>query len=118
MTTIPEREQPLSEMFRVVARQHVEVDGAARLMEELKSTTLEQMKTKLISEKGDMADNKAERLVKSSEDWQAYIKEMSNLRTRANKLKAQMTYLKMKEREQDRSEWAQRSERKMMRTTT
>ena len=118
MTTIPEREQPLSEQFRIVARQHVEVDGAASLMEELKTATLEQMKTKLIAEKGDMPDNKAERLVKSSEDWQNYIREMVALRTRASKLKAQREYLRMKERERDSSEWAQRTERKMGRTTT
>lgn len=92
-TTIPEREQPLSEQFRIVARKFCEADAAATLQEELKTPTLEQMKTKLIAAQGDMPDNKAERLVKSGEEWEEYIRNMCANRARANLLKAQMRYI-------------------------
>ena len=114
---MPEHEQPISEKFRIVALQYVDADGAASLMEELKTTTLEKMKTALIGKSGDMADNKAERLVKSGDDWEAYIKDMVSARTKANKLKLQLEYLRMVERQEDRENWAQRSERRMGRAT-
>jgi hypothetical protein len=65
---LPESERPLSEQFRLVAVEYADAEAAASLLEELKTTTLEAMKTKLIAANGDMADNKAERLVKSFDE--------------------------------------------------
>jgi hypothetical protein len=76
------------------------------------------MKTTLIDSEGQMADNKAERLIKSGEDWSAYIKEMVSSRTKANKLKLQLEYLRMREREEDRLSWLQRTESRMGRSVT
>lgn len=115
---MPEREQPISELFRIAADAWADADGYASYFEEMKTTTLEQMKSKLIAEKGDMADNKAERLVKSGEDWPRYIKAMVDARTQANKLKNVMEQLRFKEREVDRSSWSQRMERHMGRSAT
>ena len=115
---MPERERPISEQFRIVALQFVDADGAASLLEEMKTTTLAQMKSNLIALEGEMPDSKAERIVKSGPDWSAYIKEMVDKRTQANKLKLQLEYLRMKEREQDRHSWLQRTEHKMGRQAT
>jgi hypothetical protein len=63
-----------------------------------------------------MADNKAEMLVKASSDWSDYIKSMVDARGKALKLKLQMTYIQMLERQEDRSNWLARSERTMGRS--
>lgn len=113
-----ESERSIVEEFRLVALAYNDADGAAHLMEELKTTTLEEMKSKLIAERGDMPDNKAERLVKSSPDWRKYITEMCALRTKANRLKLQLDYIRMRERQLDREYWHGRSEAKMGRSVT
>ena len=110
-------ERPISEQFRIVALHYVDADGAASLLEELKTTTLADMKTKLMLEIGDMPDSKAERIVKSTPEWRGYITKMVEARSQAHKLRLQLEFLRMKEREQDRSSWLQRTEHKMGRST-
>jgi hypothetical protein len=113
-----ESERSIVEKFRLVALKYVDADAAASLMEELKSTAMEERKSALIAERGDMADNKAERLVKSSPDWRAYITEMCRLRSVANKYKLQLEVIRMEERQMDREYWHGRSEAKMGRSAT
>lgn len=115
---MPQRERPISEQFRIVALQYVDADGAASLLEEMKTTTLAQMKTNLMETEGEMADSKAERLVKSCPDWPEYIQKMVAARTKANKLKLQLEYLRIVERENDRSSWLHRTEHRMGRSAT
>lgn len=115
---MPEHERPIAERFRLVALAYVDADGAASLLEELKTTNLEKMKSNLISEQGEMADNRAERLVKSGSEWEEYLREMVRARTQANKLKLQLEYLRILERQEDRMSWLQRSEHKMGRQAT
>lgn len=95
-SALPKNDQPISEQFRVVAKQWVDADAAASLMEELKTTTLEKIKSDLISRDGPMADNTATRLAKCSEDWEEYLREMCANRATANRLKVQLEYLRMK----------------------
>lgn len=95
-SALPTKDQPISEQFRVVAKQWVDADAAASLLEELKSTTLEKIKSDLIQKQGPMPDNTATRLAKCSEDWEEYVREMCANRTTANRLKVQLEYLKMK----------------------
>lgn len=111
-------DRPISEQFRIVALHYVDADGAASLLEELKTTTLADMKTKLMLEIGDMPDSKAERIVKSTPEWREYITKMVGARSQAHKLRLQLEFLRMKEREQDRSSWLQRTEHKMGRSAT
>ena len=99
MMDMPRDQRPLSEQFRLVAKRWVEADGAAHLMEEMKTTVLEQKKTAYIAKHGDMPDAKVERIVKSSHEWEVYIKTMCKQRTDANLLKRQMDYINMKHRE-------------------
>lgn len=118
ISELPVHERPIVEQFRIVALQYVDADSAAELLSELKTTTLEKLKTDYISKHGDMADNKAERLVKSGADWTEYIEKMVAARAKAHKLKLQLEYLRMLERQQDRMDWAQRTERRMGRSAT
>lgn len=114
---IPEHGRPISEQFRIVAKEWVELDAAANLLEELKTTTLEQRKSDVIRQQGDMADNKAERIVKSSKEWEQYIRDMVEARKQANLAKVKMSWIDKREREQQSYEATARSERRMLRTT-
>lgn len=107
---LPRDQRPLSEQFRIIAKKWADADNAAHLMDELKTTVLAQKKTALIAEnfKGqqlmkdnprEMTDAKAERLVKSSADWEKYIRDMCKARSTANLLKQQLKYIEMRHRE-------------------
>jgi hypothetical protein len=112
---MPERERSIAEQFRIVAHQYCDADAAANLMKDLKETTLEQIKTDIITRDGHMADNKAERLARTSQDWIDYITNMNTHRTKANKLRLQLDYLRMLDRKEDREAWMARSEMKIHR---
>lgn len=94
---IPAKDRPLSEQFRIVAKLFCDADAAASLMESLKTTTLEQKKNELnAATGGTYADNRLEREVKASQDWEEYIREMCQHRAKANLLKVKMEYIRMK----------------------
>lgn len=113
VSNLPEREQPISEQFRIVAKQWVDKDAAASLMEELKSTTLEKMKADIIEADGPMPDNTATRLAKCHKDWTAYINQMCKHRADANLLKVQLEYLRMRHREWIGADATARAEMKL-----
>jgi CTP:molybdopterin cytidylyltransferase MocA len=100
---------PNSEQFRIVAKEYVDADAAASLLEELKSATLSQQMLAL----GDMPVSKAEMQVKASENWKQYIEGMCAARKRSNKLKLQIEYIKMKYGEQQSAEATARAERRL-----
>ena len=104
-----ENDRPVSEQYRLAALKWVEVDSAARMLEEGKTTYLAQQKAL----HGDIPDSKAERLVKSSPEWADYIKKMVNAKTAANRERVQLDYLKMKHMERTSEEANARSERKL-----
>jgi hypothetical protein len=83
---------PWSEQYRIVAKQWVDSDAAASVLEELKSATLSQM----MLAQGDMPVSRAEMNVKASPEWEGYVKRMVVERGVANKLKVQLEYLRMK----------------------
>jgi hypothetical protein len=102
---MPERERPLSERYRIAANAWTEADHEARRLEELKSSRFETMKTKLILSEGPTPENKLERIVKSSQEWEDYIIEMVTAKTRANILRIAVKEIEMMEREtQDRNQ--------------
>jgi len=114
---MPVREQPVAERFRVLADEYADTDGAWYLMEQLRTTTLEKMKSDIIGETN-MADNKAERLAKCDQAWTDYNREMAQLKTKATKQRLALEYLRMLDRKEDRTERAQIQERSMMRRGT
>lgn len=100
---------PVSEQYRLAAKEWVEMDAAARMLEEGKTTYLAQQKAAL----GDIPDSKAEKLVKASPQWADYIKKMVNTKTVANRQKVELDYLKMRHMERTSEEANSRAERKL-----
>lgn len=101
--------QPLSEQFRIVAKQWVDADAAASFQEEVKSATL----AKLMSDLGDMAVSKAEMKVKASDEWTDYIEGMVTARKKASLLKVQLEYIRMKFHEWQSHAATRRAEMKL-----
>lgn len=100
---------PISEQYRLAAMEWADLDNSARMLEEGKTTFLAQRKAAL----GDIADNKAEKEVKSSDEWANYIKAMVRAKTQANKARIELEYLKMRFAEWNSAEANARSERKL-----
>lgn len=101
--------KPISEEYRIVAKQWVDQDNAARLLEETKTAVLSSSMAKL----GDVPVAHAERAVKSSPEWTDFIKGMVEARTAANRLKVQLEYIRMKHAEQQSYEASKRAEMRL-----
>lgn len=106
---IPQHERPISEEYRIVAKQYVDADAAASLLEELKSATLSQY----MQTYGDIPVSRAEMQVKASDFWVEYIKKMVEARKSANRLKVQLEYIRMKFSEEQSAEATARAERRL-----
>lgn len=100
---------PWSEQYRIVAKEWVELDRAASMLEETKSAVLSQRMAAL----GDIPVSHAERTVKSSDEWQDFIKSMVDARSQANLKKVQMEYLRMKFMEWNSVNATRRAEMKL-----
>lgn len=112
---MPEHERPISEQFRIVAKAWVIADAQARLLEEMKTTRLEQQKQRLIDVEGDMPDSHAERRVKATPEWETYIQGMVDAKTEANLKKAQMEFLRMRFTEIQDANASARAEQRLSR---
>lgn len=101
---------PFSEQFRLCAKDWVEKDAAARLLEETKTAVLSRM----ISRQGDITHAKAERIVKSSDEWHDFIKGMVDARTAANLAKVRKEFVEMKSWEFRAADATKRAEMKLV----
>lgn len=101
--------RPLSEQFRIVAKQWVEADAAASLLEETKSAVLSQRMAAL----GDVPVSHAERTVKSSPEWEEHVRKIVDARKEANLLKLKMEWLRMKFSEAQSFEATKRAEMRL-----
>lgn len=110
---MPASEMPISEQFRIAGDLWADAHAAATLREELKSVNLQKFKTDLITELGPMPDNRAERIVKASPKWEEYIRAMCADRAKADRLKVQMEYWKMRYGEWNSKEANARVERRL-----
>jgi hypothetical protein len=99
LDTIPAHERPISEQFRIVARQYADYDAAACILEKTKRDVLEQIKSKIVG-LGDMPDNQAERLARCSPEWKEFKSKMVENRNKATRLKLQLEFLRMRHSEQ------------------
>lgn len=105
----PQSNLPWSEQFRIVAKEWVELDKAATMLEETKSAVLSQKMAAL----GDVPVSHAERTVKSSPEWADFISRMVDARSAANLKKVQMEYLRMKFQEWSSENASRRAEMRL-----
>jgi hypothetical protein len=101
--------RPWSEQFRIVAKQWVDADAAATLLEDTKSAVLAER----MQAHADLPVNRAEQIVKSSAEWRDHVEKMVNARKAANRLKVQMEYLRMKFSEWQSHEATKRTEARL-----
>jgi hypothetical protein len=99
----------ISEQFRLSAKEWVELNAAADMLEESKSATLSQM----MMEQGDMPVSRAEMIVKASKQWQDYISKMVHARKEANLAKVKLEWLRMLFQERMSIEATERAERRL-----
>lgn len=111
---MPEREQPISEQFRLVAKDWVDKEKIASLYEETKSSVLSQMMLKL----GDMPVSRAEMQAKASQEWRDFLKRMVEARAEANLARVKMKYVELRFSEWQSSDANARKERQMGRQAT
>ena len=83
---------PLSEQFRLAARDWVDKDSAASMLEETKSAVLSQRMAAL----GDMAVSKAELAVKATPEWAEHVASIVKAREAANLAKVKMEWVRMR----------------------
>jgi hypothetical protein len=112
---MPQREQLLSERYRLAADAWVKADALARNLEQRKGLRLEQLKNAFILATGPMPDNRAEREIMASPEWEQYIVEMVDARTKANAIKCEIVEIQMIEREQQDRNQTIRAEMRMSR---
>lgn len=101
--------QEWSEQYRLAAKDWVQKDSAASLLEETKSAYLAQLMTRL----GDVPVSHAERSVKSSEEWSEFVTRMVKAREAANLARVRCEYLRMKFGEWNSFEATKRAEMKL-----
>lgn len=101
--------RPISEQYRLVAKDWVDADSAARMLEETKTAVLAQKMKAL----GDMPAAHSEREVKASIEWAGFIEKMVKARTAANLKKVQLEYIRMQFNEFQSFEATKRAEMKL-----
>jgi hypothetical protein len=100
---------PLSEQFRLAAKDWVDKDAAASMLEETKTAVLAQRMGSL----GDIPVNRAEQIVKGSQEWHDWIAGMVNARTAANLAKVKLEWVRMRFNEWQSEEATKRAEMKL-----
>jgi len=100
---------PVSEQYRLAALEWVDLDNAARMLDEGKSAFIAQR----IADEGDIPHSKADRIVRASDAYSDYIKSMVRAKTAANRARVELDYLKMRHMEHTSAEANARSERKL-----
>ena len=100
---------PISEQYRLAAEEWVDLDGAARILEDSKSCILAQW----INDYGDIPVSRAEAKVKASDNWLRLVEQTAEARTKANKAKIQCDYLRMRFSEEIGKDANSRIERKL-----
>lgn len=104
-------DRPLSEEYRLAAKQWVEKEAAASLLEETKSSVLSERMVAL----GDLPVSRAEMQVKASDEWRDFVEAMVDARREANLAKVRLEWVRMRHAEQQSADASKRAE---MRLTT
>lgn len=104
---------PWSEQFRIVAKQWVDAHAAATLREDTKSAFLSSRIQALLHEEPGIALNRAETTVKASDYWQEWVKDMVEARKKADLLKVQLEYIRMRHAEEQSANATRRAEMRL-----
>lgn len=104
--------KPISEEFRIAAKEWVQLQSVADLLEECKTATLSQMMQEYMGQ-SEMSVSKAEMLTKGSEKYKTYLEGMVAARKDANLAKVKVDWIKMRFSEQQSSEANERAERRL-----
>lgn len=108
---VAQKDRPLSEEYRLAAKEWVALDGAARLLEETKTAVLSQK----MKQQGDVPVSKAEMAVKASPEWSDFLERMCKARTDANLAKVRLEWVRMKFQEWQALDASARAEMKLQR---
>ena len=98
-----------ADRWRHAGETWADLESAAQLLEDCKSVVMAQKQSKL----GDIPVNRAEQMVKASDDWEDYVKSCVRARHEANLAKIRLEALKMEFAEWNNSEANNRAEMKM-----
>ena len=105
---LSEKDWPLSEQFRIIAKEYADLDGAARMLESMRDSVLSEMVGRR-----DGPVTRAERDAKACPEYQDYLKRMVGSRTAANLKKYQLEYIRMKHMEETSIQATARAERRL-----
>lgn len=111
---MPAADRPISEEYRIAAKEWVEADRLANLAEELKSAKLSEM----ILRDASLSVNRAEAQAKASNEWRDYIEDMVAKRSAATLAKVKVKWIEMKFSEWQAHDANARRERQMGRHGT
>jgi hypothetical protein len=109
LSEIPAKDRSISEEYRISAKAWVDLDGAARLLEETKTAVLSQR----MKMQGDMPVSKAELIVKASPEWDDFIRKMVKARTDANLAKVRLEWVRMRFQEWQAMDASARAEMRL-----
>lgn len=84
--------RPWSEQYRIAGERWADLESAAQLLEDTKSSILAQR----AADYGGIPVNRAEQQVKSSRFWAEHIQKIVDARREANKAKIELDYVRMK----------------------
>lgn len=101
--------RPWSEIYRVAAERWVDLEAAASLLEETKTSVMAQKQAAL----GDMAVNRAEQTIKASRTWMEHLEKIVAARKAANHAKVNMDVIKMQVWENNNRDANARAEMKL-----
>jgi len=106
---MPKKERALSSIYYEVGSKWIDLDAAARALEETKSSLLAQRKLDL----GNIPKTHAEDLAKANPEWIEHLHKVVEARTAANKEKLKMETLKMRHAELQSREATARHEARL-----
>lgn len=98
-----------SEIFKEAADEWVDKEAAAQLLEDTKSSIMAQKQAML----GDIPVNRAEQIVKASQEWSRHIETIVSARKAANQAKMDLEVIRMKFAEWNNSEANHRTEARL-----
>ena len=110
---MPEKERPISEEYRIAAKEWVAAKKGFRLLEEMKKINMARMKNALMQERGKMLDAQAERLVLVTDEWAAIVNELVEAETACDYARVKMKWIELRYGEWQSDDANARKERHM-----